>query len=76
MTKPEDVVRAPVDAVVLLPCPFCGRKPEVQHIVGKSSEPVFLRIICKSCPLDFGDYTEDKQKSMVIAWNKRKPKDA
>lgn len=55
----------------LLPCPFCGKAPKVERIVGLSSEPIFLKIVCRSCPFDFDGYPENKRKSMVNAWNKR-----
>lgn len=49
MTKPNDVDRAPVHDVVLLPCPFCGSSDVGFH----EDDYGFARwVICGTCEAD------------------------
>jgi Lar family restriction alleviation protein len=68
---PNDSITTPLHGIVLLPCPFCGKQPRIERLVGSSSEPTCLKIVCRSCPLEFVEYLEKEKNSMAKAWNKR-----
>jgi len=67
MTKSNDVDRAPVHDVVLLPCPFCGG--EACWVLNHHMLPEY-QVTCIRCHADAGTW-DDSVGMAIDRWNTR-----
>ncbi len=55
----------------LLPCPFCGGAPRIQHLF-MADEPTHSRVICTNCHVKTDYYVyEFGERNIIKVWNRR-----
>jgi len=51
----------------LLPCPFCGKQPQMEHNMNIDAWVVW----CQRGADHHGDFDRQRQESAIKAWNRR-----
>ena len=55
----------------LLPCPFCGGAPRIQHLF-MADKPTHSRVICTNCHAKTDYYVyEFGERNIIKVWNRR-----
>jgi len=65
MKENQTLSVAPVQAIVLLPCPFCGDR-------AKLVEPAELTLWYVSCECCGASHEATTQQKVIVAWNNRR----
>ena len=73
MNEETSVDRAPVDAVVMLRCPFCGGEPSESQYQDESlwSHDIVTwhRVYCSTCDIGMNECGD--REALVLRWNHR-----
>lgn len=67
----HEAARRLTDAGVLLPCPMCGKKPELLTWRNEKKRTNLFAVKCPKCRLQTRTYL--RRKRALLAWNTRAP---
>ena len=58
---------------ILLPCPFCGAKAQMERLLDESTNQITYDVECSRCPIETEDFISPMD--AILVWNRRVEKE-